>query len=584
MKRGFLFILVVLCAVFLTAQACSNVNLYQSNNDLIFMCEYSSQVICDPSTYEALECETGAAFGSFEVIASVGEFDCSTGVPIPLTPEVIPDAACLGLGTADICVVVTPGDDYLVSCDANAVVAQESCIETQGVGAFCNSQLLSCAACTSTSTLDTDGDGLINDCDDDDDNDGIVDIDDQCPLLDPNDADGDGTIDCQEPSATDGNNVCEPATDILDTDGDSVVDDCDDCPLDDPNDTDGDGVCDSDDVCSGDDTVDTDLDSVCDADDPCPIDATDACLLTGGICDSVNMVVLSYDLDGDGDVDFVEWDLDGNWILDDVPFECLDWDVDGDVDDDDLAFIALPDLVADVYLQEIENVDLNLPTCGTDGDGDGFPDIAYIGSGSYDGYTGTPTVTYVVVVRNDDNSYASNSVTDSFDVTLSISDVDSTICTHIVTLADLPEVNSDVGHQFECTFDLTTELDPLLYNAAADYDLELEVDSNNVIAEDDEDNNDDVSALVSPLNLGMNTLFANIYPQYCDDLGTPTSFDNCGGLLLIPNPSQVDTDGDHMGDICDLCPNDFDPLRLDTDYDLIGDVCDTCPEDATNSC
>lgn len=39
----------------------------------------------------------------------------------------------------------------------------------------------------------------------------------------------------------------------------------------------------------------------------------------------------------------------------------------------------------------------------------------------------------------------------------------------------------------------------------------------------------------------------------------------------------ADSDGDGVNDLCDNCPNHFNPGQLDTDGDGVGDVCDNCP-------
>ena len=63
--------------------------------------------------------------------------------------------------------------------------------------------------------------------------------------------------------------------------------------------------------------------------------------------------------------------------------------------------------------------------------------------------------------------------------------------------------------------------------------------------------------------------------EFADLDGVCQPDDNCPD---VPNPDQLDNDGDFVGDACDVCPAVPDAEQMDVDGDGVGDVCDNCPD------
>jgi len=62
------------------------------------------------------------------------------------------------------------------------------------------------------------------------------------------------------------------------------------------------------------------------------------------------------------------------------------------------------------------------------------------------------------------------------------------------------------------------------------------------------------------------------------DMDNDTFGDACDNCPITYNPNQEDTDSDTYGDVCDNCPDDNNPDQNDTDDDNLGNVCDNCPD------
>ena len=131
--------------------------------------------------------------------------------------------------------------DGIIDIDDNCPLVPNPLQEDEdgdGIGDACDN----CPLVANPDQNDYDGDGIGDTCDDDDDGDGFGDACDNCPLVanpDQNDEDGDGIGDACDNCPL----VANP--DQNDEDGDGIGDACDNCPLvanPDQNDYDGDGI------------------------------------------------------------------------------------------------------------------------------------------------------------------------------------------------------------------------------------------------------------------------------------------------------------------------------------------------------
>ncbi|MBN1873948.1 MAG: VWA domain-containing protein, partial [Anaerolineae bacterium] len=235
-------------------------------------------------------------------------------------------------------------------------------------------------SCWNDADNDADGDGVCGDMDvcaagDDNvdiDEDGVPDACDDCPVDADNDADEDGV--CGDVD------ICAAGDDNVDSDEDGIPDACDTCPADADNDTDGDGVCGDVDICAaGDDNVDSDEDGVPDACDDCPVDA-DNDADEDGVCGDVDICAAgddNVDSDEDGIPDACDTcpadadnDADGDGVCGDVDI-CAAGDDNVDSDED-----GVPDACDDCPddPNKTEPGDCGCGEVDTDNDEDGVPD------------------------------------------------------------------------------------------------------------------------------------------------------------------------------------------------------------------
>jgi len=407
---------------------------------------------------------------------------------------------------------------------------------------------------------DGDGDGFANACDNcpvdpnpqqnDGDLDGLGDLCDACPLDADNNLDGDGLCgdvdncpaivnDDQTDVEGDGvGDVCDncfdqPNADQLDGDGDGLGDVCDPCPADPGNDADGDGLCGDVDNCPTIPNVgqaDGDLDGVGNACDNCVVDPNST----------------QEDADGDGLGDACDGctDQDGDSIGDPgFPLNACGVDNcpaapnvnQSDDDSDGIGNVcdlcpADPDndVDGDAVCGQIDNCPLDSNVDQTDADQDGAGDAC----DADDDNDGEPDAT-------DNCPFVPNAVQADADL-----DQLGDACDNCPGTINPAQANRDgdlVGDQ----------CDPCPDDPGNDQDMDgLCADADNCRTVANADQSDIDQDLFGDVCDNCPTVANSQLDADVDTVGDPC--DNC---FLVPNLSQLDSNGDGEGDVCDLNDN-----------------------------